>query len=147
MSATSEFTIDGRRFELRHLSPEDACLGVEALGRAVGPAVIALFAGEKPSMDQVTAVIFPLVSNASQLSTLLKLFTPVAKFDRGGNGILVELGPFVDEVFGGRFDVLIAFLVHAVRAEFAIFLGGGGALVPLLKQVVGKSASPKAPTA
>jgi hypothetical protein len=152
MSATSEFTVDGRRFELRHLSPEDACLGVETLGKTLGPAAVELFVGDGVDFKNLTPaqlarLAIPLIKNATGLSALLKLFAPVAKFDRGGNGILVDLQPFTDEVFGGRLDVLLVFLVNAVRAEFAIFLGGGGALVPFLEQVVGKSASPKAPTA
>jgi len=149
---TSEFSIEGRRFEVRRLSPEDACLGVETLGKTLGPAAAEFFLGDELDFKSLTPaqlakLIIPLIKNASGLSALLKLFAPVSKFDRGGNGILVDLKPFTDEVFGGRLDVLLVFLVNAVRAEYAVFLGGGGALVPFLEQVVGKSASPTAPTA
>lgn len=149
----SEFTIEGRRFEVRRLSPEDACLGVELLGKLLGPAAYELFCGEKVDLETLTSeqlmpLILPLIKNASGMSGLLKLFLPVSKFDRSNNQVLVELKPFVDEVFGGRLDVLIAFLVNAVRAEYTVFLGGGGGtLIPLLEQAVGRSPSPKAPTA
>jgi len=149
---TSEFSIEGRRFEVRRLSPEDACLGVETLGKTLGPAAAEFFLGGEIDFAnltpaQVTKLVIPLIANATGLAALLKLFAPVSKFDRAGNGVLVELKPFIDEVFGGRLDVLLVFLVNAVRAEYAVFLGGGGALVPFLEQVVGKSASPTAPTA
>lgn len=145
MSATSEFRIEGRRFEVARLAPEDACTGFEVLGRAVGPAAVVLLIGDKPD---VPALMQALVSNASKLSTLLGLFLPKSKFDRSNNGIFVDLKPFADEVFGGRLDVLIAFVVQAVRAEYATFLGGAPALAELLAQFGGSSsASPTAPTA
>lgn len=145
MSTTSSFTIEGRRFEVSRLSPEDACAGFEVLGRAFGASAVALLIGEKP--DPV-GLMQGLVNNASKLSVMLGLFLPKAKFDRGNNGILVDLKPFADEVFGGRLDVLIAFVVQAVRAEYATFLGGSPALVELVAAFgVSSSESPTAPTA
>jgi hypothetical protein len=43
-------------------------------------------------------------------------------------------------------DVLVAFLVQAVRAEYTCFLGGSNALGPLLAAFAKPSKSPTAPT-
>lgn len=151
MTAPTEFTIEGTRFEVRRLSPEDACLSLELVSKALGPAALAVFAAkgkDDGAGDSDLANIFTaLLSNASQISALLKLFLPLAKFDRGGNGILVELKPFAGEVFGGRVDKMIAFVAHSVRAEHACFLGGANALGELFQQLTGSAFSfPTAPT-
>lgn len=152
MSSTAEFELEGRRFEVKRLSPDDACLGVEVLGKVLGPAAYEVLstmggpgeAGEGTEPNYA-AILQALLANASQISVLLKLFAPRAKFDRSNNGTLVELKPFVEEVFGGRLDLMLAFLMHAARAEYACFLGGSGALASLAALAGTKSASPTAP--
>lgn len=148
-----EFELEGRRFEVKRLEPDDTCMGLEVLGKALGPAALIAFGtasegGETEGKDlDYAALLQALLANASQISVLVKLFAPKSKFDRSNNGAMVELKPFIGEVFGGRVDLMIAFLVHAVRAEYASFLGGGGALGPLLAQLGASfSKSPKAPT-
>ncbi len=144
MSSPTEFELEGRRFELKRLSPDDACQGLEVLGRALGPAAATVLAGGPPDY---AAILQALVTQAGQLSVLLKLFAPRAKFDRSSNGVMIDLKPFTGEVFEGRLDLLIAFLVHAVRAEYASFLSGTGALGQLLEQLGGSvSPSPTEPT-
>lgn len=144
MSPT-EFELEGTRFELKRLSPEDACMGLQVLGQALGPAAVAVLGGEAPDYG---AILQALLTQASKAYDLLKLFAPRAKFDRSNNGSMVDLKPFVGDVFGGRIDLMIAFLVHAVRAEYACFLSGDNALAPLLAQLGGSaSASPTEPTA
>jgi hypothetical protein len=146
--ASTEFELEGKRYEVRRLSPDDACLGLEVLGRAIGPAAAQILGGRaEGEAPDFGAILQALLSNASQLSVLLKLFAPRAKFDRGGNGIMVEMKPFTDELFAGRLDLLIAFLTHTVRGEYAFFFAGNSALVGLLAEFsVSVSASPKAPT-
>jgi hypothetical protein len=142
--AATEFELEGKRFEVKRLSPDDACLGLEVLGRALGPAAAAVLGSGTPDYG---AILQALVTQASQLSRLLALFAPRSKFDRSGSGTMIELKPFLDEVFGGRIDLLIAFLVHAVRAEYACFLGGSGALAQLMAELgANGSPSPSAPT-
>jgi len=148
------FDLEGRRFEVQALAPEDSCLGLEILGKALGPALASTLSGIEPGMSveeigaklDLSAIVPALVGQASQLSALLRLFLPRAKFDRAGNGNLVDLKLFTDEVFGGRIDLLIAFLVHAVRAEYTCFLGGSNALGPLLAGLGNTSKSQAAPT-
>jgi hypothetical protein len=83
-----------------------------------------------------------LLTQASQLAALLKLFVPRSKFDRAGNGNLVELKLFTDEVFGGRIDLTVAFLIHAVRAEYTGALGGNSVLAQLVTPLPPRSAGP-----
>jgi hypothetical protein len=143
VSAT-EFELEGRRFTVERLKVDDACLSLEVLGRALGPAAVAALGGGSPDYG---AILSALLANASHISTLLKIFAPRSKFDRGINGTMVDLKPFLDEVFAGRVDLMIAFLVHAVKAEHGCFLGGPNALGQLLEQLVGKpSASQPGPT-
>lgn len=150
----TEFELEGRRFEVKALAPEDSCLGLEILGKALGPALLSTLSGVTADMSveeigariDMTQLVASLVGQASQLSALLRLFLPRTKFDRQSNGNLVDLKLFTEEVFGGRIDVLIAFLVHAVRAEYTCFLGGGSALGPLLAAFAKPSKSPTAPT-
>lgn len=157
-----QFDIEGQRFEVKRLSPEDACLSVEIIGKSLGPALLAVFEipqgviaalgtpeglGNPEVVKFLAPILTTLVSNASQVGQLLRLFLPGAKFDRAGNGQLVELKPFQDEVFGGRTDKVLSFVVQCVRAEHACFLGGRNALGELFRQLVGSgSASPTAPT-
>ncbi len=153
MTATT-FDLEGRRFEVQPLPPEDSCLGIEILGKALGPALMSSLSGVEAGMSveeigaklDFSAIVPALVGQASKLSALFKLFLPCSKFDRQRNGNLVELKLFTDEVFGGRVDLLIAFLVHAVRAEYTCFLGGSNALGPLLAAFANTSKSLPAPT-
>jgi hypothetical protein len=152
----TDFELEGRRFEVKRLTPDDACLGLELLGTALGPALSTLLLakasgegaeGEDLKID-FAALLQSLLTQASKISALVKLFAPRSKFDRGGNGVLVELKPFIGEVFEGRIDLMIAFLVHAVRAEYSSFLAGNNALAALLpKPAASASKSPPAPTA
>jgi len=149
----TDFELEGRRFEVKRLTPDDACLGLELLGTALGPALSTVLltkaSGDGEELDiDFAALLQSLLTQASKISALVKLFAPRSKFDRGGNGVLVELKPFIGEVFEGRVDLMIAFLVHAVRAEYSSFLAGTNALAALLpKPAASASKSPPAPTA
>jgi hypothetical protein len=149
----TDFDLEGRRFEVQRLSPEDACMGIEVLGKALGPALATLLLskaeGEEETPVDWGSLLQSLLSQASQVMVLVKLFGKVTKYDRGQNGILVDLPPFLKgrgEIFEGRVDLMIAFLVHAVRGEYAAFLGGGNALAALLpKAPASASGSPTEP--
>ena len=153
MGAT-EFTLEGHRFEVQRLSPEDACMGFEVLGKALGPALSAVLLskaeGDAEAEIDFAGLLQSLMTQASQIMVLVRLFAPGTKFDRSGDGIMVDLRPFLKgrgEIFEGRIDLMIAFLVHAVRAEYAVFLGGNNALTALLpKAPESASASHPEPT-
>lgn len=159
--AETEFEVEGTRFVVKRLDTDAACLSLEIVAKALGPAISTVFSMDPEVLASIgsegedgkalgpilSSVLGALLANASQISALFKLFLPGTKFDRAGNGILVELKPFVGDVFGGRVDKMIAFLAHAIRAEHACFLGGGNALSGLLRQLTANgSGSPTAPT-
>lgn len=161
MAQTIQFEIDGQRFEVKRLEPTDACASIEIVGKALGPALLAVFdipvevraslmaeGAQSPVLMQFLApILSALVSNASQVAQLFKLWLPGAKFDRDRNGTFVELKPFVDDVFGGRVDKVLAFVVQCMKSEHTCFLGGANVLMSLFNQLIGAgSASPTAPT-
>lgn len=149
----TEFELEGRRFEVQRLTPEDACMGIEVLGKALGPALSTLLLskaeGEEEAEIDWASLLSSLLSQASQVMVLVKLFAPVTKFDRNQNGSLVDLKPFLrgrGEIFEGRVDLMVAFLVHAVRGEYAAFLAGSNAIAALLpKAPASGSGSPTEP--
>jgi hypothetical protein len=151
---STEFELEGRRFEVQRLGPEDACVGMEVLGKALGPALSAILlskaAGDEGLNIDFAGLLQSLLTQASQIMVLVRLFAPSTKYDRSSNGVMVDLKPFLKgrgEIFEGRIDLMLAFLVHAVRGEYTSFLGGPNALVQLLAQLAGPlSPSPPAPT-
>lgn len=102
------FDVEGIRFELRRLSVDDACTGVDAL------------TGD---------------GQMSKFSKLLKLFAPRCKVSRnadgsfGIGGAMVDLKPFAEELFAGRLDLLTAFMSLAIDFEFGAFLATAAARV------------------
>lgn len=137
MPSSTAFDLEGRSFELRHLDIDEACAGLEILAKAIGPALSqAALDGAVSEASMVTA----LLGQASQVSVLLRKFAPVAKVSRKpdgsfeAGGAMVELKPFLTDVFTGRVDLMIAFLAKAVEFEFGAFLGGAPALAGLLPQ-------------
>lgn len=161
MAQTIQFEIDGQRFEVKRLDPDAACESVELVGKALGPALLAVFdipkdvlnsllteGAQSPAVVQFLApILSALVSHASHVAALFKLWLPGAKFDRDRNGVFVDLKPFVDDVFAGRVDKLVAFVVQCMKAEHTCFLGGPNVLGTLFLQLLGTpSGSPTAPT-
>jgi hypothetical protein len=156
---TTEFELEGRKFAVQSLEPDDSCKGLEVLGKALGPAALLAFAGsasedgEEPAEEKPLdygALLQAMISQASQIGVLLKLFAPRARFDRANNGNMVQLKEFVSEVFGGRIDLTLAFLVHAVKSEYGCFLAGSNALGPVVAQLVAQAQAAnasKSPTA
>lgn len=140
MTAT-EFDLDGTRFEVNSLGLDEACMGAELFGRVAGPGIAAWLDGR--NTGNVGGVVQAALSNASQLPKLVRMFAKQAKFDRLKDGRMVPLEPFVNDVFAGKLEFVVAFLLPCVRAEFGSFLVGDG-LESLLKQV--GFASPPAPT-
>ena len=139
--ARTQFECDGVAFDVGRLNLNDACNVLELLSRVLGPALSQLQANP-------TSALTALLGQASQIPRLLALFAPVAKFWRDQNGMpcaesssaggaLVDLKPFLEQVFAGRLDLACAFLAECVRNEYATFLAsaGSGALAQLLAKI------------
>ncbi len=103
------FEIEGIRFELKPLKVDDACSGMD------------LLTGD---------------STVAKMAKLLKLFAPVSRVSRStdgtlvGGSLMVPLTTFQEEVFGGRLDLLIAFVEQAVQSEYGAFLAKAGVELP-----------------
>lgn len=160
MSAT-EFELEGIRFEVKRLTLEDSCLSLEILGKVLGPVALEVLSskgdGEEPgglslNPAMYASLLATFLSNASQIAVLMKLFAPYAKVNRQMNGeyggtMMVELKPFLNDVFAGRVDLMVAFLVVVSRAEHGCFLGGTNVLEQLTRLLGGStSKSPTGPT-
>ena len=128
MAKTHEFEVEGIRFELSHLSVDDACHGLEVLSKTLGPAIQKL-ADVAEDEARGRELVLALSAQASHAATLVKLFAPVCKVSRSNDGTyidgerLVALKPFINDCFAGRVDLLMAFLFEAVQFEYAAFLG------------------------
>jgi hypothetical protein len=107
------FEVEGVQFELRRLNVDDTCAGLAMLtsGGGIGP---------------------------GQFPALLKLFAPVAKVSRKpdgtfeAGGAMVDLKPFVNDVFAGEHLRMAAFIGKAVQIEYGNFIANAGRLGELL---------------
>ena len=121
--ARAQFECDGVAFDVGRLNLNDSCKGLELLTKVLGPAVNAASGGQQ-------AATIALLGQAGQIPAMLALFAPVAKVWRDAAGIpgtvdcgtLVDLKPFVEQVFAGRLELACAFLAQCVRNEFGPFL-------------------------
>ena len=99
---STTFDVEGIRFELRRLSVDDACVGVDALSSEGG--------------------------HYSKVARLLALFAPQCKVSRlpdgtfAIGGALVDMKSFTNDLFAGRLDLLAAFVERATEFEFGAFL-------------------------
>ncbi len=107
--STHEFEVEGVRFELTSLTVDDACAGVDLLTSAEGMAKMCKL-----------AKMFAGVAKVSR--------TPDGKFEIGG--AMVAMKPFLEDVFRGRLDLLLAFVEQAVKAEYGSFLARAGVEIP-----------------
>jgi hypothetical protein len=149
--STTEFELEGRTFTVESLGLDETFVGLEVFGRVAGPAISAYLLRDESKPEESAADLGKLLGaliqaallNASQIPKLLRLFVKDARFDRSRDGKMVKLEPFLDEVFGGRVELVVAFLAPCVRAEYGSFLDGDG-LASLLSQA--GFSSPSAPT-
>lgn len=137
--ARTRFECDGVAFDVGRLNLNESCRGLELLAKTVGPAIGQL-------TTDPTSALTCLLSQASQIPALLALFAPVAKYWRAADGEpclesddakLVDIKPFLEQVFASRLDMACAFLAECVRLEYAPFLksASNGALAQLLAKI------------
>lgn len=105
---STSFEVEGIRFELRRLSVDDACEGVDILSAEEG---------------------------MRKFARLLKLFSPVCKVSRSSDGTfegaetMVPLKLFANDVFEDRLELLVGFMGKAIDFEFGRFLATARARV------------------
>jgi len=121
--ARAQFECDGVAFDVGRLNLNDSCKGLELLAKLSGPVLSQMGNGD-------AAMLAALLSQASQIPPLLALFAPAAKVWRtpegepcaAGNGSLVDLKAFTEQVFAGRLELACMFLAACVKNEFAPFI-------------------------
>lgn len=126
-----QFELDGTPFQLKRLGVKASLKGLKMVSGTLLPAIADAVGAEEGSLGGAVARV---VEGLDCLPELLDLFTPAATFTRA-EGQTVELKPFLEDVFGGRPDVTVAFLVACVRNEYGRFLAAEGRR--LLKQATG----------
>jgi hypothetical protein len=136
--ARTQFECGGVAFDVGRLNLNDSCNGLELLAKVLGPAISQL-------QDNPASALTALLGQASQIPKLIALFAPVAKVARNSEGTygagegfaMVDVKPFVEQVFAGRLDLACAFLAECVRLEYSTFLSSAsnGALAQLLAKV------------
>jgi len=143
--ARTQFECDGVAFDVGRLNLNDSCKGLEMLMKVAGPALREIVSAENRA-DQMLGVV-SLLGQAGQIPVLLDLFLPVTKYWRDsegnpsteGNGMLVDLKPFKDQVFTSRLDLALAYIAECVENEYASFLAsalnGTGALAKLAARI------------
>jgi hypothetical protein len=103
----AEFEIEGRRFDIAHLSLDESFAGLERAQAVFGAA------GQIPF---------------AKVPELLRMFSKVCKVARSPEGSFVAGGPFValdpflKDVFVGNVGLSIKFLTKCIEHEYGAFL-------------------------
>ncbi len=103
----AEFEVDGRKFEIAHLSLDESFAGLEKAQAVFGAS------GQIPF---------------ARVPELLRLFAKVCKVARDPSGSFTSGGPFValepflKDVFVGQMGLSMKFLTKAIEHEYGSFL-------------------------
>lgn len=124
MAAPATFEVGGCTFEVRRLSVDDTCAGIEILSSL----------GDVDGAEVIVAAL----KQARRIPEMLRLFASVTKvsrfkdgrFESGGD--MVPLKAFVEDCFAGEHVRMFGFLVQAVKAEYSGFFAGVGELAALV---------------
>ncbi len=134
------FEIDGTTFYLRHLKPKQSLRGLNLVTTILLPALAEGATAAEGSLGNAAERV---VGGLSCLPELLDLFVPAGEFTDANRANPTDLQPFIDDVFQGRPDVMLAYLVHGIKHEYERFLDGS-ALQTLAAAMGMSSASLKA---
>lgn len=138
--STTPFEIGEYQLTVRRLKVKDSLRGLRLVGKVLLPA---LAEAHSAPAGQVGNAVAKAIEGLDCLPDLLDLFSPVTKYTGPNRPNPTDLGPLVDEVFGGRPDLVVEYLVKSVQQEYGAFLVGGGPLAKLWGQA--KAAAEKAP--
>lgn len=124
MSNLNTFEVDGCTFEVKRLSVDDTCAGIEILSGL----------GDAAGAELIVAAL----RQAKRIPEMLRLFAKHTKasrfkdgrFETGGD--MIPLEKFVEDCFAGRHVRMVGFLVQAVKGEYQDFFSGAGELEKLL---------------
>jgi hypothetical protein len=140
-----EFQVGETNFRVNRLKVKVSLAGLKLVGKVLMPA---LAEAHNAPAGQVGTAVARAVEGLDCLPELLDIFTAKAEYQNPVTGNWMQLAPFVEDVFGGRPDHVVQFLVECVQGEYGSFLDGSGPLAGLLKRMPtpgapGVSSSPK----
>lgn len=127
-----DFTIGEYEFKVGNLKVKTSLLVFKKLAKTLLPAIAeAQAAGPGKIGDAMQRV----VENLDSLDDLLEAFLPVTKATWPGRASATELKPFVEDVFGGRPEMLLEYIGRCVAGEYGRFLAENGLLAPLVAKM------------
>jgi hypothetical protein len=129
----SEYTLTVSRLKVK-----DSLKGLRLVGKVLLPALAE--AHSAPS-GQVGNAIQRAVEGLDCLPDLLDLFVAVTQWTSPARSAPTPLKEFVEQIFGGRPDLVVEFLVACVKQEYSGFLAGNGQLAKLFGQATAAAAT------
>jgi hypothetical protein len=133
--STQEFELEGTSFRVERLKVKASLAGLKLVGKVLLPA---LAEAHSAPPGQVGAAVEKAVEGLDCLPELLDLFAPRTKFQKPGVDLWIALPTAVDDVFEGRPDLTVQYLVKCVQGEYGSFLAGSGPLAQLAAKVAAK---------
>lgn len=128
----AEFDIGEYHFQVGNLKVKTSLLVFKKLAKTVLPAIAeARAAGPNKVGDAVQRV----VENLDSLDDLLEAFTPVAQWTGPNRPNPTALKPLVEDVFGGRPEMLLEFIGRCVMGEYGRFLAENDLVAPLMAKL------------
>lgn len=134
-----EFTLEGTTFRVDKLKVKASLKGLKLVGGVILPAMAE---AKSAPAGQIGNAMQRAIDSLDNLPDLLDLFAPVTKYTSESRPNPTELGPFIENVFGGRSDLLLLYLYECVSGEYSNYFLGSGPLASLLQQVMGSEAPP-----
>lgn len=130
------------RFRVERLKVKASLGGLKLVGKVLLPA---LAEAHSAPPGQVGAAVEKAVEGLDCLPELLDLFAPRTKWQK--DGVALDTwqplnDTYMGDVFGGRPDLTVQFLVKCVQGEYGSFFLGKGPLAGLVARAM---AAPKAP--
>jgi len=127
----------GTRFRIERLKVKASLAGLKLVGRVLLPALAEAHAAPA---GQVGAAVEKAVEGLDCLPELLDLFSARTKFQRPASGEMwIALGPALEDVFAGRPDLTVQFIVKCVQGEYGGFLEGNGPLAQMVAKAAAKA--------
>lgn len=125
----TEFELGGYAFKTKPLKPKQSLKGIRIIGEAIGP-LLAAAANEKPEAkasktDQIETA-GKLLAGLDGLESLRVLFAGVTTVQTEEGTGFVPLSSVEEAIFSRKPTLLLAWLVAALKAEYADFLSPEG---------------------
>lgn len=136
-----EFTVGTNNFRVDRLKVKDSLRGLKLVGKVLIPAMAEAHAAPA---GQVGNAVTRAVEGLDCLPDLLDLFVAKTKYMSDERPNWTELSALVENVFGGRPDHVVQYIVECVQGEYGHFLDENGPLAGLVSKAMAKGAAPAA---